>query len=319
MRVLIIAVVILLTTTSCGIVQGGVPASPFLSPSATYTGVVDIPSVSTVAPCGDISPLEKIAIRSFSDENYISIINVDGSYYAEHVVTGSTFSWSPDGTSLAFTSGKNGDLEIFRIDIDGNNQRQLTNSIGEDSGPVWSPDGTLIAFASMMDGNFQIWTMNSANGANLKRLTNSPEPTPYVIAWLPRLRRIIFARVFTSGPILYSMDEDGSNQRQLELANLPSGVIDISWSPDEQRIAFSSQADGTYEIFTMNSDGSDMTRLTNNTSNNYSPAWSPDGCFIAFHSDRDGHSEIYLMNADGVNQTRLTHGSDNNFSPKFQP
>lgn len=73
------------------------------------------------------------------------------------------------------------------------------------------------------------------------------------------------------------------------------------------RIAFSSNRDGNYEIYTMNPDGSNQTRLTNSSGYNNEPAWSPDGTKIAFGSTRDGGWRIYFMNADGSEQTRLTN------------
>jgi TolB protein len=85
------------------------------------------------------------------------------------------------------------------------------------------------------------------------------------------------------------------------------------------KIAFSSQGDGPYhEIYVINVDGSDLTRLTANEAFDYGPAWSPDGQKIAFASDRDGLFDIYVMNADGSGQMRLTDpGSDQ--APAWSP
>ena len=72
------------------------------------------------------------------------------------------------------------------------------------------------------------------------------------------------------------------------------------------KIAFSSDRDGNAEIYVMNADGSNPTRLTNIAGQDIDPSWSADGMKIAFSSDRDGNAEIYVMNADGTNPTRLT-------------
>src|SRR3989442_1267839 len=73
------------------------------------------------------------------------------------------------------------------------------------------------------------------------------------------------------------------------------------------KIAFVSGRDGDFEIYVMNADGTDQTRLTNALGFDWHPSWSPDGTKIAFDSERDGDFEIYVMNADGTDQTRVTH------------
>jgi Tol biopolymer transport system component len=91
-------------------------------------------------------------------------------------------------------------------------------------------------------------------------------------------------------------------------------VIGCSSSLEKNgRIAFSSNRDGNTQIYVMDADGSNQTRLTSNSDIDWAPAWSPDGSKIAFTSTpgRDGKWEIYVMDADGSNQTRLTgHPAD---------
>jgi Tol biopolymer transport system component len=79
-------------------------------------------------------------------------------------------------------------------------------------------------------------------------------------------------------------------------------------SPDGSRIAFMSFDRGgasNWELFVMNSDGSNVVRLTNNHANDGLPAWSPDGRKIAFVSDRDGVWSIWVTNPDGSDQRKL--------------
>lgn len=73
-------------------------------------------------------------------------------------------------------------------------------------------------------------------------------------------------------------------------------------------IAFHSNRTGNFEIFVMNADGSDVTRVTNTTTQNFGPIWSPDGKQIVFGSFRAGVFEVIVMNADGMGETQLTHG-----------
>ncbi len=66
-----------------------------------------------------------------------------------------------------------------------------------------------------------------------------------------------------------------------------------AYSPDGQKIAFSSTRDGNLEVYSMNPDGTNPTRLTNNSASDTYPAFSPDSSQIAFDSNRDGNDEIY--------------------------
>ena len=85
------------------------------------------------------------------------------------------------------------------------------------------------------------------------------------------------------------------------------------------KISFDSTRDGNTEIYTMNADGSDPTRLTDNPAVDRDAAFSSDGRRIAFVSERDGDSEIYVMNADGSNQTQLTCNTVDDFQPAWSP
>ncbi len=84
-------------------------------------------------------------------------------------------------------------------------------------------------------------------------------------------------------------------------------------------IAFQSDRDGDWEIYTANADGSGQAALTDNGARDIVPTWSPDGTRIAFASDRDGNYEIYVMNADGSGQTRLTNDSAIDSIPTWSP
>jgi dipeptidyl aminopeptidase/acylaminoacyl peptidase len=111
---------------------------------------------------------------------------------------------------------------------------------------------------------------------------------------------------------------DGTNP--VQLTNNTATDQGPAWSPDGNRIAFTSQRDGGKgEIYVMEANGSNQTRLTNNLAIDGSPSWSPDGTKIVFHTNRDGNFEIYVMNADGSNQTRLTTNGANDLYPVWSP
>ena len=207
---------------------------------------------------------------------------------------------------IAFASNRDGDYEIYVMNINGKNLRRLTNNHHLDHSPSWSPDGKCIVFSSNRDRNREIYVMD-ADGGNQLNLTNNPQGD-YSPSWSPDGERI----VFTSDREIYVIDADGGNQRKLG-QNDENDVKDYSpsWSPDGKRIVFSSERDGhfvddhgniTNEIYVMDADGGNQQRLTENRREDWYPSWSPDGRRIAFSSERDGSAEIYVMDADGRNQ-----------------
>ncbi|HLO31660.1 MAG TPA: hypothetical protein VK249_21080, partial [Anaerolineales bacterium] len=110
---------------------------------------------------------------------------------------------------------------------------------------------------------------------------------------------------------------------EIEVTHLPTPAPTQIASPNGL-IAFMSTQNGNSDIYTMHPDGSDLTNLTDNPTNDFSPFWSPDGKRIAFESDRDGSTQIYLMDADGSNIIQLTSGEgddhfDNNGYTPWSP
>ncbi len=213
---------------------------------------------------------------------------------------------------IAFSSTRDGNLEIYVMDADGNNQIRLTNHPEKDYQPSWSPDGGRIAFVSDRNGGFnQIYVMDS-NGKNVKRLTNGG--WDWHPAWSPDGQTIVYggyeheewvdedevhSKIFLIAP-------DGSNQRKLA-GDIPSSDIEPAWSPDSQRIAFVSwREDWTGDIGVMDADGRNQKRLTHTEVNERHPTWSPDGRKIAFSSVQEEDFVLSVMDADGTNRKTLT-------------
>ncbi len=251
----------------------------------------------------------------------------------------STPAWSPDGRTIVFVSGRDGNGEVYAMDADGTSPRNLTQDPAQDVHPAWSPDGRRIAFVSSrspssrckpgpgpcwddLNRQSEIYVMN-ADGSrkrNLTRRAHDDNPT-----WSPDGRRIAFLRATGSYRHhryhLYVMNADGSGLRNLmQIAAVAYFSSHPVWSPDGQTIY-----SGRYLIST---DGSGARKLP------YIPliaVWSPDGRQIAFVGNRatglpgpgaagsKDDSEIYVMNADGSGTRRLTHNLGNDGAPAWSP
>lgn len=245
--------------------------------------------------------------------------------------------WSPDGTRIAFTSNRTGATELWVMNGDGDDQRQVTRrGVGGVEFPAWSPDGTRIAFVSRVgenNRNQEIFSVN-ADGTDLKRLTDY-EAADACPAWSPDGNTIVFvscrhhpydgaggsSKTNKAGPNdLYLMDADGTNVRRW--AYLDESAYSPSWSPDGRRIAWAAGTGGgnRTELYVIDADGRNLRRLTRNAFADNGPRWSADGSKIAFWSNRhalnaagEAHSDrvpttsdLYVMDADGTNVTRVT-------------
>lgn len=121
---------------------------------------------------------------------------------------------APRQAQIVFSSDRDGNSEIYVMDVDGKNQRRLTNNPAGNGSAAWSPEGREIAFFSSRDGNEEIYVMD-ADGRNQLRLTNN-RPAESNPAWSPDAQQIAFqSGLATTNMEIYVMDADGKNKRNL--------------------------------------------------------------------------------------------------------
>ena len=98
-------------------------------------------------------------------------------------------------------------------------------------------------------------------------------------------------------------------------------VESLSWSPDGKRLAFASDQDGDYDIYTVSADGSDLQTVTQNDGEDRYPAWSPDGQTLAFASDLGGPGEleVWRMTPLGSELKQLTDNDNSSYAPAWSP
>jgi len=216
----------------------------------------------------------KIAFGSRRDLDDIYVMDADGGNVRRLTTDFATEyspTWSPDGSKIAFVSDRDGNNEIYVMNADGTDQRRLTNYPGSDDEPAWSTDGTRIAFNSPRDGCFkEVYVMDAADGGNVTKLVPGCVFSADA-SWSPDGTKVAFDR--------------GNGQREISVVDLASGAetaltntgrnTDPAWSPDGSKIAFTSFRDGNAELYVMDANGGNQTRLTSNAVTDFEPDWQP--------------------------------------------
>jgi len=218
--------------------------------------------------------------------------------------------------------------EIFTINSDGSDLKRITNNLTYYDNtvyePDWSPDGSKIVFQCNYGYN-DLYVMNS-DGSNPTMLLDNEyfQPLGYTScsleypSWSPDGSKIAFTLsrsepgLLTYGYI-YVMDADGSNIIRLTDTNKTD--MYPTWSPDGSKIAFCSNRDGWWQIFVMNSDGSNQTNL-NARPLGLSPSWSRVSNKIVFQAE---FGNICIVNSDGSNAKFLTNNFTNDLPNYHNP
>ncbi len=282
-------------------------------------GVKGTVEVDTTGAFATFKPFSKLA-----DGAYILVISGKDEFGQEVGPISINFyvnSGAPIIKSLiAYTSNLDGDYEIYVMNTDGSNIKQLTYNFSQDTQPSWSPDGKYIAFSSDRDGSYMwnsdIFLMRS-DGTGVVNLTRTIGINEYSAFWSLDGKKICFLSDRDGFENYYVMNTDGTNVRLLEDFEL----FDFAWpNVFGDYYIYEDLSGNNYDIFIdlcLNPKGG--INLTKNFANDRSPVWSPDGRKIAFVSDRDFNNEIYIMNADGSNQTRITFNNADDNHPSWSP
>jgi Tol biopolymer transport system component len=157
----------------------------------------------------------------------------------------SGLSASPDGERVAFNrwdpEDESFDVEVVIAELDGDNERALTETPAIDGDAEWAPDGTKLVFTSDRDRN----------------------------------GKCLFHDCFGYAPELYVMNADGSDQRRL--THTPAYDVFPAWSPDGTKIVFARIADDEddYELFLIDADGGEPESLTDSADWDWMPDWAP--------------------------------------------
>ncbi|NTU55872.1 MAG: TIR domain-containing protein [Anaerolineales bacterium] len=265
-------------------------------------------------------PTGKIIFTCDIQGSEICIMNADGSNWrrlTDTSLASSSASLAPDGRKAVFMVNYGNYSEIHEVDINSGDIQQLTDLNKGLGAPEISPDNRYIIF-HYPARNLQLWLMNR-DGSNPQELYSESGRDIHDGIWSPDGTRILFALGKGENNKLYIMD---FNVREPQLVN---DTIDTrgrsDWSPLDL-IAFDQGGFFQHDVYTMNLDGSGLTKLTDGT-NAQGVSFSPDGQWIAFTAytnvaGRDQAScEIFIMRADGTDVRQLTNNKYCDYQPRW--
>jgi TolB protein len=185
--------------------------------------------------------------------------------------------------------------DIFTARLDGTDLKQLTTTPGYDAEATISTDGKKIVFTSMRDGDLDIYTMD-ASGKNVRRLTTELG--------------------YDGGPF-FSRDGKQIVYRSYH-PQTPEAIARY-----KQRLSENLIEPNNFEIWVMNSDGTNKRQVTKLGKASFAPYFLPDGKRIIFasnvHDPNKRDFDLYVINTDGTNLERITYNDTFDGFPMFSP
>ncbi|MEO8596189.1 MAG: hypothetical protein ABI759_22915 [Candidatus Solibacter sp.] len=226
------------------------------------------------------------------------------------------------GTHIYFTSNRSGHKEVWMMDPDGKNQRQITRFNNISTYPTASPDGSKIAFTSWVKGQPAIFIF-SVDPVRDLRYYNQAASVNQAGSFTPDGKQIVYASSAGTGRCcrIFTANLDGTGFRPIS----SSSAIEVEPKVNPKTgtdIVFSSGRSGPQQVYRMNMDGSDVERLTPGTGEASNASWHPGGQRIAFawtQGYSTGAFNIFTMNVASKEYVQLTHGDGKNENPSWAP
>ena len=224
-------------------------------------------------------------------------------------------------SEIVFVSDRSGHKEIWAMDYDGSNQRQLTHLGSISLSPRISPDSSRIAFSSLTKSGWEIMMYS----LDLNRTVGFPHMggTNLSPAFSGDGMKLAFSSSRGGAPEIYVCDISGGNLHVMTDSKGPD--VSPVWNrKTNAQLAFVSGRTGLPQVYTMESDGTNQQRMTDQ-GYAVSPSWAPNGQFLSFAWVRKygpgepGASDIYLMDIASKQWVQLTHDGGRNDFPSWSP
>lgn len=211
----------------------------------------------------------------------------------------------PSRNEILWASFRTGDTEIFVVDIDTGDERNLSRSPkSSERYPSWSADGSKVAFNSDRDGRHNLFVMD-ADGSNLRQLTHEKAPVEAGMqSWTADGRWIYFGLFGGGPPRMCRIHPDGAGFEVID-----RGGIDPAVSPDGKTIVFAREVQGGHALFAMDVESRRSRQLTPkpNPWAGVHAAWAPDGKTIVYADAVGDALELFAIDPEGKSPRQLTH------------
>ena len=214
---------------------------------------------------------------------------------------------------------RKGVKEIFKVGLDGKELTQLTHHQSLSTSPTLARDGRL-AYITYKGGPPEIWGQRQPSGPQVKLFPTGAENPGILLspAWSPIGNKLAFVMSTQHGRCdVMLLDLDRNRVDQLTTTGRLN--TEPSWDPTGTRLAFTSDREGTSQIYVMQADGTSQQRVTSSPTPSSTPLWSPDGMRIAYISQSGARSDVYVFDLKTGSHAQVTRGGGRSLWPSWSP
>lgn len=227
------------------------------------------------------------------------------------------FGKSQSPARIAFMSDRDGNFEVFIMDLESSVITNITNNPSADGLPSWSSEAKSFAFLTSREETSAALYRMDADGLGLQVLVQDPALIATPPIWSPDGKWVAYHSGDGLQVNIHVVDSGGNEIREITASTSVNRFGD--WSPDGDQVLFLSNREGQSAVYIADLEGGEPTKLTDSQYSSAMAVWSPNGEQIAFVSDRDEDVEIYLMTLASGEITRLTDSIGVDAYPKWSP